>query len=453
MIYGRIFRHLFFPLYETVLRRRPTGRYIREYLQSARKAPDEIATTSDAKLVDLLQYCWSNIDYYRETWQQQGIDVDDLTSPSVLARLPLLTKTIIKENLRKLQAERFPAGRVDKATGGSTGTPLKFSYDRLSDFRRIAVMWRGYGWAGVQRGERTLYLWGTALGSQSQRASLKERLHNALYNRKLLSCFEMSEQQLAEYRQTYNRYRPKNVVGYVSALVDFARYLADHPDENWQPQSVIAGAEPLREADRTIIERGFGAPLFNTYGCREFMLIAAECDQHQGLHINSDHLRVEVLNDSGQAVESQLGRVVVTDLSNRGMPFVRYELGDEAILDTTPCPCGLPFPRLRSIEGRVLDALQTPAGKRVPGEFFPHLIKEIGSVLHYQVVQEAVDELTIFLVVNGDYDKQDEMFLREQTAQIFGEEMNLRFQYPERLEKTVSGKRRVTINRVKSNGG
>ena len=98
------------------------------------------------------------------------------------------------------------------------------------------------------------------------------------------------------------------------------------------PRSVVVGAEKLHDFQRVTIERVFRAPVFETYGCREFMLIGAECEHHNGLHLTMENLHVELVDDAGAPVAPGVeGNVIVTDLTNLGMPFVRYATGDRAV--------------------------------------------------------------------------------------------------------------------------
>ena len=144
---------------------------------------------------------------------------------------------------------------------------------------------------------------------------------------------------------------------------------------------------------------GRGAPVFETYGSREFMLMGAECSVHQGLHLTTENLLLEVLDDAGQPVAPGTeGNVVVTDLTNRGMPFIRYANGDRAVLQPGACPCGRGLPRLAAVVGRQLDVLQTPEGGRLPGEFFPHLLKELPAVQRFQVVQEQLTHVQCIFI-------------------------------------------------------
>src|SRR4029077_12302961 len=164
---------------------------------------------------------------------------------------------------------------------------------------------------------------------------------------------------------------------YTNPLYEFARYIQREGLSTVSPRSIIVGAEKLYPFQRSLIEEVFRAPVFETYGSREFMLIGAECDRHAGLHLSMENLLVEILDDDGSPTPAgQEGNVVITDLFNYGMPFVRYVNGDRAVAGFDLCPCGRGLPLLKKVVGRQLDVLETLDGRKVPGEFFPHLLKE-----------------------------------------------------------------------------
>src|SRR5262249_23980294 len=151
------------------------------------------------------------------------------------------------------------------------------------------------------------------------------------------------------------------------------------------------------------------APVFETYGSREFMLIGAECDRHQGLHLTAEHLLVEILDDAGRPTpEGEEGNVVVTDLFNYGMPFIRYVTRDRAVAPRGACSCGGGLPLLAKVVGRQLDILSTPDGRRIPGEFFPHLLKDFPAIRRFQVVQAVPNRIQLRLVLGAGWSDSDE---------------------------------------------
>lgn len=442
-LYEPLFRHLLFPLYESGLRRRKTLRYLGEYERNQWLAPEQIAELQWNKLKALIEHCHREVPYYRSRWNALGIAPGDIRTLEDYARLPVLTKADIRENLDDLTATSWRGRMLYKATGGSTGDPLRFGYTRESHERRSAVMWRGYGWSGARMGRRTLYLWGGAVGTPTPAQLRKDRWFHAAFGRRMLDSFPMSESNMASYADAIDAYRPEVIVAYVGPLVRLAEWLLATRRPIHRPQSILGAAEALHEHQRDILQRAFGCPAYNTYGCREFMLIAAECEQRNGLHVNADHLLVETgITPNPQAAAADL---VITDLHNYGMPFIRYTNGDLATPAAGSCACGRGLPRLARVDGRKLDAIRTRNGHFLPGEFFPHMLKDVPGLQRFQVVQKSLDSLDITLVRGAGFADSGLDYIRHEIAKVLGDAITVNFRFVEQIPVAANGKFRVTI--------
>ena len=169
-----------------------------------------------------------------------------------------------------------------------------------------------------------------------------------------MDCGLRSPENLALAAEWIRRKRPAVIVAYAHAAVDLARYILTNRLRNWGPIPVICCAEELLAAERQVLSEAFGPEIFETYGCRELMLIATECDAHAGLHVSMENLLVELIVRDGEKVRAarpgETGEVVVTDLHIFGMPFIRYVTGDFAIAGPAErCPCGRALPRLAGV--------------------------------------------------------------------------------------------------------
>lgn len=446
--YEAIFRHVLFPAYEVGLRRRRTLAYLAGYQRDQWLAPEQIAALQWQRLQRLLEHCQREVPYYRRRWRELGIVAADIRNLDDYAKLPVLTKADIRNHFDELTADSCRGRLLTKATGGSTGEPLRFGYTRESNDRRTAVMWRGYDWAGSRMGRRTLFLWGGAVGEPTRTHQLKDRLYNAAFARRVLNSFPMSETNMAEFADAIDRYRPEIIVAYVGPLVRLAQWLIATGRKIWQPQGIIGAAEALHEFQRQIIEQAFGCPAFNTYGCREFMLIAAECEQHRGLHVNADHLVVELRQPAGKGAATQSGDVVITDLFNYGMPFLRYANGDMATASSARCACGRGLPLLARVDGRVLDAIRTPAGHVLPGEFFPHMLKDVPGLERFRLVQRQLDRLDLSIVRGPGFDDASLAYIRREVNKVLGDSIELRCNFVDEIPLTPSGKLRVTVSEL-----
>ena len=445
--YEKAFSRVLYPLWESGLRRRHTLAYLADYQRDQWLAPEQIAALQWQRLKRLLEHCEQKVPYYRQRWREAGVAVADIRNLDDYAQLPMLTKADIRQHFDALQAEGWHDRVLTKATGGSTGDPLRFGYTRESYERRTAVMWRGYDWAGSRMGRRTLFVWGGAVGTPNRVQQFKDRVYNAAFARRVLNSFGMTEANMAGYADAIDDYRPQVIVGYVGPLVRLAQWLLDTGRRVAAPRSIIGAAESLHEFQREIIERAFGCPAYNTYGCREFMLIASECERREGLHVNADHLVVELQRHPG-APATEPGEVVITDLFNYGMPFVRYLNGDVATASDHVCSCGRGLPLLQRVDGRLLDAIRTPAGHLLPGEFFPHMLKDVPGLVRFQVVQRRLDQLELSLVRGPGFDEASLAYIRRELAKVVGDSLQLNVHFVDDIPLTPSGKWRVCISEL-----
>jgi phenylacetate-CoA ligase len=196
--------------------------------------------------------------------------------------------------------------------------------------------------------------------------------------------------------------------------------------------------------------------VFDYYGSREFGLIGVECDRHEGLHVPMQTLYMEVLRDDGSPTcPGEVGRIVITSLTNYSLPLIRYEIGDLAAWAETPCSCGRVWPLLRDVKGRISDMFVKSDGGLLAGEYFHAALSYHDWVAKYQVVQDAVDQLRVRIVLRRDVPDLDAAKvagMKELQRVIhlgLGRTCAVSFEFVDEIEPTASGKFRFTISRVR----
>lgn len=447
-MYGSLYRHLLLPFFDRVVKGRKTLQYWTQAEQSQWWPAERHAVTQLVNLQRLLRHAQSSCPYYTNTWAERGLSADRLQSFDDFQQWPLITRDTIRRH-RLAMRTTLPIPRMTKATGGSSGEPLQFDLSADSNDRRTAMMYRGYGWAGGAPGSKQLYVWGGALGSVPTWKKWKAALHHRFDRHAVISCFEFTPEKMQRHIAKWNHYRPEVIVAYTNPLYEFARYLQREELSVTPPKAIIVGAEKLHDFQREVMQQVFHAPVFETYGSREFMLIGAECPEHRGLHLSQENLYVEILDDDGRPTpEGQEGNVVITDLFNDSMPFIRYVNGDRAVAGFEQCPCGRGLPLLKKVVGRQLDTLETPDGRKVPGEFFPHLLKEFPCIRRFQVVQEKVEQITLKLVVDGGFTLADRELLLREVRTCTGPVVDIQLQMVDDIPLTGAGKHRVVVHAV-----
>lgn len=440
-------RRILLPFFEGTLKRRQTFRYWRELEQSQWLSEPDVAEIQLAALQKLLSHAYESCPYYRETWSAQGLDPRSISNLEDFHRWPVIERETIRENRAGMRSTVPGMRLMAKSTGGSSGTPLQFDLDPNSLDRRMAAWHRGYSWAGGAPGTKQFYLWGVPLGVQPRWKRWKDGLYNALYRRLVMNTFDFTPERAPVFLKRLDRHRPDVIVAYTNPLYEFARWLDEEGRKPFSPQSIILGAEKLYSFQRELIERVFRAPVFETYGSREFMLMGAECDRHLGLHLTMEQLLVEILDDDGQPTPAgQEGNVVVTDLYNYGMPFIRYVNGDRAIAGWGKCSCGRGLPLLKGVVGRQLDILETPDGRRIPGEFFPHLIKDYPAIQRFHVVQDQPDRIRLYVKPRASWEAVDLHSIEDEVRANIGSQVRFEILRSDDMPLTAVGKHRVVVN-------
>ena len=446
------YRHLLIRAFESGIKRRKTFAYWRQLERSQWLCFDDLRALQLAALNKLLVHAENSCPYYRDAWESLGLDPRAVRSIADFQQWPLIDRDTIRNNRSDMRAASTTMRLMKKATGGSSGVPLEFDLNGDSNDRRTAAWHRGYGWAGALPGTRQWHLWGGAVGNPSRVNRAKDAFYHRLYRRSMANSFGLSEARVPWYLEQLNQCRPQSIVAYTNPLYFFATALEERGLVPFSPTSIIVGAEKLHDFQRRTIERVFRAPVFETYGSREFMLIGGECEEHSGLHLTMENLLVEILDDAGRPTPyGDEGNVVITDLTNYGMPFIRYSNGDRAIASHETCRCGRGLPLLKKVVGRRLDLLETPDGRHVPGEFFPHLMKEYAAIRRFQIVQEDLHSIQIRLVVSGQWSDSSRCSLEQQIRGVVGDSVALDILIVDDIPLTAAGKLQVVVRRVTTN--
>jgi phenylacetate-CoA ligase len=407
--YARVYRRLLWPAWERFARGRTTAQHLGLLEKMQWRTPEAIERYQLDALRALLTHAGRNVPYWQETFRRLAFDARDVVRREDLAALPILTRDIVRERCRDLVDPRRACLNLKKGTSGSTGAPLKFEYCRESEAWRQAVRIRGYSWSGYRPGLRTFYYWAQVSEMPGGSCGLKIRLDRRLKREVFVDSMRQDEQARRWALDRLRRTRPAVVICYTQSCAQFARWILDNGLRDWDDIPVLCGAEAVLPADRAVLTRAFGPGVFETYGSRETMLLAAECEAHQGLHLSEENLLVEVTRGGKPTAPGETGDVLVTDLHNYGMPFIRYQNGDVArMAPAAVCACGRGLRRLARVEGRRADTLCDRDGNPIPGIVFHVLFSDARQeiVRQFQAVQRAGGDVVLRVVRGSDWSQE-----------------------------------------------
>lgn len=446
-MYTNLVANYLFPLHER-LKGHDSVALKQQLEQSQWLSSSELEAVQTNNLRHFIQNIVANVPYFRTLFAQLGLSADAIQSVEDLQKLPLLDKPTIRDNFEELKTELdTPLRRFN--TGGSSGEPLVFMVgnDRIS--HDVAAKWRATRWWDVDIGDPELVVWGSPveLGAQDRLKALRDRVLRT----ELLPAFEMSPDRLADYVERIRQVRPAMLFGYPSSLALIARQAEQMGVVMDQLDIKVAfvTSECLFDDQRETISRVFGCPVANGYGGRDAGFIAHQCP-HGGLHLSSEHIVVELLDEQGKPVSvGEPGEVVVTHLCTASFPFVRYRTGDIAVMDDQPCACGRGLPVLKEVHGRTTDFIVAQDGTIMHALAMIYEIRDEPSVAHFKLEQTSLTHIRLDIVAAPKgYEPTVQERIVDRIKKRLGQDVEVQVVLRDQIRREHSGKYKYVVSHV-----
>ncbi|MBN1472511.1 MAG: phenylacetate--CoA ligase family protein [Syntrophaceae bacterium] len=401
----------------------------------------------------LIAHAYNNSPFYNELYASNHIHPRDIKFWKDVEQLPIITKKLVRENQKKMLAGGIPeTNLVPGMTSGSTGKPLHFFSDEAGSQKERASIILIQEWAGHHLGGKLFSMFGQST-SAKKNGSFKKLLRKKLLSRSHnLSTLRLTETSMAEFYHLLKNHRKPFIYGYAHTLFLFAEFLEKN---NWcdvNAGGILSGGMVLYDHQRRKIENIFNCGVTDNYGCEEFGVIASECEQHHGLHINAANKYIEILKENGQkAPAGEAGNIIVTSLTNYGMPFIRYRIEDKATASDRCCSCGRGYPLLEKIDGRESDFIVTPEGTMVSGiSLTDNFGAKIPGVDQIQLIQDKTDHIILKTVKNESFNENSLEAAKDLNNSFFGKNMKFTFDFVDEIPPSPGGKTRFVISKIKS---
>lgn len=413
-------------------------------LRGQRLSGAALRRLQDRRLRRLVRHAYDRVPYYRRLLDTAGVDPVTIRGLDDLPRIPVTRK----EDLQALPLTDITASGVDLArcnrsrTGGATGRPLEIvssHRDRSAmnpSFIRAHLSW------GLRPWDRLMFLEARPV-SVRRRASWYE--HLGLLRRWVLFSGDGPEAWIRQVR----RWKPRLLQGYVLTLKLFAETVLEKQITDVRIPLVCSTSGVLDKAGRKLIESAFGAKVLDVYASHEAgAVIAWECPECNGYHMGTDLVWVEILRDGESAAPGEEGDVVITNLWNQTMPFIRYHQGDLAVRSEVRPVCGRPFPLMAEIRGRAGDYVVLPSGEKLsPHPFFLVLDDAVG-VGEWQLVQTDLRHIDVRITTIPGSDSGIDAVIRHGLAELVGEDMAVEVTIVDSLRRDPYQKLRSVVSRV-----
>jgi phenylacetate-CoA ligase len=405
-----------------------------------------------AKLRRALRNAFRNSSFWQKRFNDIGIKEEDIKSMTSTQGLPELTREDVINHKDEIVSSAFmKSGLIDNVSGGTTGSSLSYYLSKHRIDVRTASTLRHNLWTSYRIGDKLATVWGAPDDIASHKP-LKTKVREMLWGKSIdFNSNILTDGSVRSFALEWDKFRPAILLAYSGALNFFVNHAKDLKLSFAPPRAIITSAEVLTPEARKNIEDFFGAKVFNRYGSREFSVIASECDRHSGFHINAENLFLEYELIDESSDERRHAKILVTDLENMAFPFIRYEIGDVAVVSENEeqCECGRALPRIHDIGGRMTDYLRLPDGRYISCTGLTVTVfPKAKGIVQSRIIQKKADKIIVQIVKNSEFDQESDNILRKELGKVLGDGIEVELEFPEEIKREKSGKYRFAISEV-----
>ncbi len=371
------------------------NRYYQPEIETA--SYDQLRSWQNERLLNQVRHVWDNVPYYRRKMEEKGITPEEIQSIDDLHKLPFLCK----DDLR----DAYPYGLLGtplsecvriQSTSGTTGKRVVAFYTQGDLDLWEDCCARALTAAGATKEDVVQVAYGYGLftggagmnGGSHKVGSLTIPMSSGNTDRQLQFMEDLQATVLC-------------------CTPSYASYLAETIHERGLQDRIhlkagIFGAEAWSEDMRHDIENKLGLKAYDIYGLTETSGpgVAFECSEQTGMHINEDHFIAEIIDpETGEVLpEGSKGELVLTSITKKAFPLLRYRTKDICILSRKPCSCGRTHVKMTKPMGRSDDMLIIRGVNVFPSQIETVLLQQ-GYSANYQIVVDRVNHSDTFDVM------------------------------------------------------
>jgi len=401
------------------------------------------------ELRKLLDHAYANVPYYTKVFDERSLKPKDIQDFKDLRLLPYLTKNIIRQNLNYLKAKNYAEDRFEYVTtGGSTGTPLGFYYERGTsraiEWAFIKAQWDRVGY---RFRDKCVVLKGQ--GQVTSSPSSKK----ALFGRwMVLPSNQLVKANVNFYLNSLRHFNPTFIQAYPSTITALAK-LVDEQQPLHLPKlkSILCGSENLYNVQREILQKRFGCRVFTWYGHSERAILASECEKSNHYHVCPEYGILELMDNNEKPLDERgaKGQIVGTALTNYAMPLIRYVTDDISSISDRKCSCGRDYQILESIDGRLQEYFIGMDGRKISLTMINNIHSDVfNNVLQFQFFQDEIGKVFLNLIRNDHYTSEDTEAIKVEVQKKLGDEISLEICFVDMIPRTQLGKSKVLIQKL-----
>ncbi|HPG00761.1 MAG TPA: hypothetical protein PLE77_11880 [Kiritimatiellia bacterium] len=414
-----------------------------DILLSTRASAATLRRKADARLRRLVEFAAAKVPYYRELFRGVGLKASDIHGVDDLRRIPITSRDDIQGRpIEDFTPEGMDASKLATyTTSGSSGKPLTVRQTPGDKAVNQALLLR----AMVRWGMRP---WHSKMSVRTKNLSDKDPSWHGrlgLFRRHWMSTRWPPDRWVTELQKI----NPDFIFTYCLTLRLMAQAIHERGITNVRPRCIMSSSGVLDDATRKEIGEMFHCPVCDVYASWEGGMLAWECLECDGYHVNSDWAVMEVLKGGEPALPGEQGEVVVTNLHSYGMPIIRYQQGDTVVVSGQKHTCGCHLPLIDEICGRTADMIVLPSGRYASPHAFMVMIDHVPGIQQWRLIQKEKARFILEVVASPDFDSKAEEVIRKDLFNLVGRPVSLEVVRVASLPESEGGKRRFVVCEVK----
>lgn len=432
-MYSALLKHILLPLGSLFF----SGNYTKQL--KSWKAYDQLSSEAledlqEKRSREIFTYATQHVPYYRNL---------QLSGNAKLKDLPILTKEILRAEANQLVSDEFDSESLDiHRSSGSSGVQSFTKMTKAHTFYLRALQTHWWSWGGYEPGKTLLQA-----GMTIERGFTK-KIKDILFRVHYMNAFHLTAAAISKAISAVRTQQPKFIAGYPSALNEIAEQVIKN-NEQTSFEALISYGDKLFDHHANNFEKAFLSPtIINTYGCAEGLLMACTADLPY-YYIMSPHVVLEIVDDQGNTVpDGTMGHVLVSCLTNKAMPLLRYRLGDLGIMlpkASYPMQRRFNYPLLQKLVGRETDVIKTPHGNTLIVHSFTGIFEYVDAIKQFKIIQQSEKLIEVQYITDNNEPLSDSVMesLVRQLDDLTDGTMQFEFRLVDAIAPSPSGKPQI----------
>lgn len=412
---------------------------------------EKLKRVQDKRVRSIVRFAARYVPYYRELFRRSELNPDSFSTVEDLSCLPVITPLQVRKDACQFESKGKKLDTLKLVSSGTTGVPRWIYHDAAALFQNAAHGERSeffYSSTACRRKDLREALIVAPLKSSVQmvqkfnrnKAWLPERIS---IHRKYFSLLD----NMGDVVREINEFKPHVIRSYGSGLNMLCQHAFRTGQKFHYPELMLYSADAMSPSLKRIVMENLGIPVYSFYSSVECPQLGYECEKHLGYHLNEDAYPIRIVDENYRNVpDGEMGKVLISNLVNRGTVLLNYELGDEGRIIPGPCSCDR-TQRVLSLEiFKVGDSITMEDGYSIHPLRFIKALTDGKDLWQHQIVQKDNNSFKIYLVADPAADRASMIKrLNEEFEQWFQGRIQFTLEFVDRIEPTAGGKQRAMV--------